>query len=221
MNDFESSRRSVVRLGGKPLILFQGEQFDSNHDLALFKNFIIDYFRGEVLDKINLASLDRVIVCTAAPSDGIIYFRHFAVSLKKSTSKFPRVELDEVGPRMDLTFRRRKSAPDEVRKQALRSPKAAKIGKQKNVEKGQLGDQMGRVHLGKQNLDRMALRKFQGLKRRRGDGADDEIGQDNSESNKDSESSSSNKNIMQVEAESGNNKKPASSKKARKPSDSE
>ncbi len=44
-----------------------------------------DYFRGEVVDGVNLAGLDRVIVCTS--KDDMIYFRHYGVVFKKSGSK--------------------------------------------------------------------------------------------------------------------------------------
>jgi len=46
---------------------------------------VADYFRGAVLDKINLAGLDRVMVLTAHGDK--VYFRHYAISLKKSGTK--------------------------------------------------------------------------------------------------------------------------------------
>ena len=82
--------------------------------------------------------LDRVLSFTLVGQT--IYFRHFGVLLKKSGTKviprscfglpcsrvcmrdwrlqLPRVELEEVGPRMDLLFRRRKQAAEAVVKQS-------------------------------------------------------------------------------------------------------
>ena len=47
-----------------------------------------------------------------------------------------------MGPHMDLTFRRRKSAAPEVQKMALRQPKATsdQPKKIKNIERGAMGD---------------------------------------------------------------------------------
>ena len=42
--------------------------------LTFLSRALSDFFRGEVLPKINLASLDHVIVCTAV--DKKIYFRY-------------------------------------------------------------------------------------------------------------------------------------------------
>jgi hypothetical protein len=71
-----------VRVGSKPMMIFNGDEFETNDDLALLKNLLLDYFRGDVLPKINLAGLDTIIVTTAA--EGKVYFRVFGVALKKS-----------------------------------------------------------------------------------------------------------------------------------------
>lgn len=49
----------MLRLGSKPMFVFVGEEFETNADFALAKNLILDFFRGDVLDKINLAGYSR------------------------------------------------------------------------------------------------------------------------------------------------------------------
>lgn len=45
--------------------------------------------------------------------------------------------------------------------------KQPKVQKKKNVEKGTLGDKMGRVHMSSQDTKSIALRKFKALNKRR------------------------------------------------------
>ena len=45
----------MLRVGSKPMFVFAGEEFETNTEFALAKNLILDFFRGDVLDKINLA----------------------------------------------------------------------------------------------------------------------------------------------------------------------
>lgn len=123
--------------------------------------FPTDYFRGKEVSEYNLAGLDRVVVCTAHNSK--LHFRHYAIMLKQSGSKvcvlwghcsltvwqIPRVELDQVGPIMDFTVRRRVSAAPEVVKAAMRRPKIpSQPRKRKNIESGQFGDRylMLKIH---------------------------------------------------------------------------
>eukprot|EP00808_Paulinella_micropora_P030842 g74998.t1 len=162
LQDF-ASRQSVVRIDSKPAFIFQGEAFESDDSLKLLKNLLLDFFRGEVLDKINLASLDRLLVITA--QNGKALFRHYAVLLKKSGSRIPRIELEEVGPRIDWTARRVQSASEEMAKQAMKVPKEAKKKLAKNIETSGMGDRMGRIHMERQDLSKLALAKPKALKK--------------------------------------------------------
>jgi len=165
LKDFEGKRSVAVKYGGKPMFVFAGEEFETREDFALLKSFLLDYFRGEVLEKINLAGLDRLISVSAI--NGKIYFRHYGIALKQSGSKLPRVELEEVGPSMDLVFRRHHSAAEDVRKQAMRVPKAATLKLDKNRERNALGEAVGRVHMKRQDLSQLPLAKMKGLKGKR------------------------------------------------------
>lgn len=98
-----------------------------------------------------------------------VYFRHYAVKFLASGSKIPKVALEEIGPRLNMSVRRSKSAEDDVKKESLRQPKVRKSQKKmKNIERGVLGAKMGRVHMQKQDTGTMALRKFKGLRKEKG-----------------------------------------------------
>ena len=50
------------------------------------------------------------------------------VLLKKSGHPTPRVELDEIGPSLDLVMRRTHLASSDLYKEACKVPKATKVG---------------------------------------------------------------------------------------------
>jgi len=49
------------------------------------------------------------------------------VLLKKSGCKIPRIELEEMGPSLDLVMRRTHLASDDLYKLSLKEPKALKV----------------------------------------------------------------------------------------------
>ncbi len=49
------------------------------------------------------------------------------ILLKKSGSQVPRIELEEMGPSLDLVVRRSHLASDDLMKQSCRQPKATKV----------------------------------------------------------------------------------------------
>ena len=165
MADFEGKRQAVVRIDSKPMFIFQGSEFETNPDLKTFKNLILDYFRGQVLDKINLAGLDRVVVCTAHKS--VVAFRHYGIILKSTGTKYPRVELDPVGPFMDLKVRRIRTGAADLHKLASQTPRTRpKTAKRKNKSADEFGI-TGKIHVGRQNFDEIAVAKRKGHKKQK------------------------------------------------------
>jgi ribosome production factor 2 len=147
------------------MFVFKGAEFDSNPDCILFKSLMIDTFHGETMPKINLAGIERVIVCTY--HEGKILWRQYSCGKKKSGTKFPKIVLEEMGPHMDLSINRVKNGSEEILKAAMKVPRAAKEVKTKNIERGTLGDQIGRIHINQQDINTIGLAKTKALGKRK------------------------------------------------------
>ncbi|KAM3853654.1 ribosome production factor 2 homolog isoform 2-T2 [Vipera latastei] len=113
--------------GTKPMLIFAGDAFDLNEEHRRLKSLLIDFFRGPVVPSIRLAGLEHVLHFTAV--DEKIYIRSYKVLLKKSGCKIPRIELEDMGPSLDLVIRRTHLASDDLYKLSLKKPKALKIRK--------------------------------------------------------------------------------------------
>ena len=131
------------------------------------KSLLLDVFRGRVVQAINLAvsvlcvcgmveeggqgfffcrntykhpttpqGIDRIIV-VLAPSGRRLLVRHYAVALKKSGGRVPRVELTQIGPSWDATVTRHRAAPPDLEKAALK--KVEGLDKKKVRECGGVG----------------------------------------------------------------------------------
>jgi len=159
----EISKTAKPTLGNKPCLLFHGEAFDKDPEMQKFKSLLIDLFRGPVVPAVRLQGLETVLSFTAV--DKKVHLRGYKTALKKSGTKTPRVELDEVGPSLDLDLRRTRIGSDDLFKRAMKQPKAAKAKKVKNISKDQFENKLGRVHLGVQDLTKLHLRKRKALKK--------------------------------------------------------
>ncbi|KAJ2896812.1 hypothetical protein MKZ38_005222 [Zalerion maritima] len=119
-----------------------------------------------------------------------IRIRSYILRTKRSSapgSKLPRVELEEMGPRLDFLPGRSRHPDGAMLKEALRKPKLSADEKsKKNVSTDTMGDKLGRIHLGRQDLTEMSIRKFKGLKRARdvAGGAEEGSGSDGEEAGK-------------------------------------
>ncbi|CAG8550426.1 6295_t:CDS:2, partial [Paraglomus brasilianum] len=158
-------KTSKCQVGMRPLFLFNGEIFDKSTNHKMFKNMLLDFFRGQSTDSISPTGLEHVI-SVSADSNGKIYFRVYIVKLNKSGQRTPRVELEEMGPSFDFVIRRTKFAKEEVYKKATRIPKQLKPKKVKNVDVNEMGDKIAKIHLGKQDFDKIQTRKVKALKKR-------------------------------------------------------
>ena len=158
-------------VGAKPCMIFQGSEWEHDQKCKKLQNLLLDFFTGVQVDRIALAGLDHVIVCSAtmtstAGGEAIpkIFFRTYNITFKKSGTRVPKVELEEVGPSMDFVFRRTNFASEELYGSACKKPKQLAKKKTKNVTKNELGDKVGRIHMEKQDFEKMQIRKTKALR---------------------------------------------------------
>ncbi|ETV97808.1 hypothetical protein H310_09157 [Aphanomyces invadans] len=160
--------KSKMAPGSKPCFLFAGAEWEQSEPYQKLKNVLVDIFRGTIVTAINLKGLDHVIVCSAA--NNRVLFRHYSIAFQLTTDTHPRVELDEMGPRFDLSFRRHKFGSADMMKVACKKPKELAPKKVKNVSRDELtGDKIGRIHLDKQDIYSMQVRRVKALRKSPGD----------------------------------------------------
>merc|ERR1712150_368138 len=119
---------------------------------------------GEKVNRINLQGLEHIIQITAG--DGKIYLRSYITKLKKSGLKTPHVELIEIGPSFDFVLNRTHLAEESLYKETLKQPKVLKPKTKKNISHDVFGTKKGRIHMQKQDFDKLQTRKMKGLKRK-------------------------------------------------------
>ncbi|PFH57249.1 hypothetical protein XA68_15320 [Ophiocordyceps unilateralis] len=175
---FKSSKCAV---GLKPMLLFAGTAFESPipNEYTLAKSMLLDFFSGETLDKIDVQGLQYIVSVTAEDaaaadtgSKPSISLRIYLIRTKRSGQRLPRVEVEEMGPRMDFRPGRMQEADSSRLKEALRKPRGTEERTKKNISTNAMGDKIGRVHLGTQDLSQLQTRKMKGLKRSRDDDAE-------------------------------------------------
>ncbi|KAK9106043.1 hypothetical protein Scep_022887 [Stephania cephalantha] len=170
MESISYDKKLSPRVGSKPFFAFIGEGFENVEELKHLKEVLLDLFRGEVVENLNLAGLDRVYVCTAISSNRVL-FMHCAMRLKRSGTVVPRMELVEVGPSMDLVVRRHRLPNDSLRKEAMKTAADQPKKKVKNVSRDAIQGKVGKIYMPDQKVGAMALTsKVKGLKRERREG---------------------------------------------------
>lgn len=142
----------------------------------------MDFFKGPAVDRVDVEGLQYIIQFSAlepAQSEDFqagtnkplptIHLRSYLLNTKRSGQKLPRIELEEMGPRLDLSIGRIKKPDDDMLKEALKSSNKTEPRTKKNISMDTMGDTIGRIHTGKQDLSKLQTRKMKGLKRAQGD----------------------------------------------------
>lgn len=160
IEDFPGNKKAY---GSKPLMVFLGDQWQQDNVYSKLQNLFLDLFRGFKADKFVLSGVDHVISC--AVKDGMIFIRGYYVNYQKNVgSTVPNLVLSPMGPYFDLEVRRTQTASDDLWKLACRKPKNLTAPKVKNVTKSEQGDKIGRIHMKKQNLDDLNVRRVNALR---------------------------------------------------------
>ena len=179
LQQFKNKKPSV---GLKPLISFHGTVFEDPNQTkyTLAKSLFIDLFKGQDATEVDVEGLQYLVSVSAVePTDALpnpeIKLRFYLLRTLRSGQKLPRIEVEEMGPRMDFTLGREQFPDPDMLKQALKKPKGTEARTKKNIDTDGMGDKTGKIHVGKQDLSTLQSRKMKGLKRSRDD-ADEEVG---------------------------------------------
>ncbi|KAI0025387.1 Brix-domain-containing protein [Xylariomycetidae sp. FL0641] len=180
--------------GLRPMMVFSGTAFESPiaNEYTMAKSMFIDMFKGDTSsDKIDVEGLQYIVSVAADEPAGddvkpSIHLRVYLLETKRSGSRLPRVELEEMGPRMSFRVGRSQQPDEAVLKEAMRQPKTGVEKTKKNISTDIMGDKIGRIHLGRQDLGELQTRKMKGLKRNRDleDDEDDDVDVNDDESGK-------------------------------------
>lgn len=153
------------RLGSKPCLLFAGEGWEQDTTLERVRSLFTDFFRVEDVNNVALAGIDYATVFTAMGES--ILVRNYHLRYKKSGSRTPAVQLEEMGPCFTLTIRRHQLAAPDLWRTALKQPKELTPKKVKNESHNVFGDTLGRVHVGRQDLGSMRVKRVKALRKGR------------------------------------------------------
>jgi len=156
--------KAMPGVGSKPVMVFKGEKFEFDPVYRALRFFLLDFFKCEVRDYANLAQVDRaVVISTGEQDDKRVYFRHYAIQLKRSGTRLPRVELAEIGPRIDLSVRRSQPPQLDDLKRALQHPVETTGRKKKNISTNVFGQRVGTIHMNRQDFSKMQVKKSRAL----------------------------------------------------------
>ena len=122
------------KVGTKPLLSFSGSQFEStvSNQYTLAKSIFVDFFRGVETQTIDVEGLQLLISFFAGENDqdgqpAKIQMRCWRITTKKSGQKVPRVEVEEMGPRIDFRVGRMRDADQAHWKEAMRKGKESEV----------------------------------------------------------------------------------------------
>jgi ribosome production factor 2 len=165
--DFECEK---VNIGQRPCFMFVGEEFTQKAEYKALANVLLDLYQGENVSLVNLTGIEHVIIVSA--SGDKVYFRVYRILFKKSGSRTPRVELEEMGPSFDIVLRRQHLPSHEISKMANQVPSQLMPKKVKNISKDVM-ETRATIHMPRQDLNTLATRKMKGLdKKRKVEGGD-------------------------------------------------
>lgn len=83
-------------LGTKPCIVFNGPAWEESEDLKQLRSILVDFFHRERVDAVRLQGIEHAVSFTITPERKLL-LRSYKVLLKKSGTRVPRIELEEIG----------------------------------------------------------------------------------------------------------------------------
>lgn len=180
----------AANLGGKPFFVFEGSEFSTEPAFVRLKNLLVDFFRGGQDPVVSLDGCDRVLFFSLRSRDGseacvapstdcygskppaergntVLCMRHYAVQKPSTaaevTASIKNINLYDIGPNFDLELRRISFATPQEFKLACRLPRATLAtlrATAANLSTDPMHNLKGQLHVGKQDVAGLNLRRF-------------------------------------------------------------
>ncbi|EME49018.1 hypothetical protein DOTSEDRAFT_30348 [Dothistroma septosporum NZE10] len=188
LSQFKNAKAAV---GLKPLLAFSGSAFESPTANAYTqaRSIFLDLFKGPDVTNVDVEGLQYMIHFSVDEEENEsvkpqIHMRCYLIKTKKGGGVKVKVDVEEMGPRIDFRVGRTREADPDMWKAAMKKPKMLEVSKvvlgeerhnltllqaktKKNIETDTIGDKVGRIHMGRQDLSQLQTRKMKGLKRSR------------------------------------------------------
>ena len=134
MRTLSQFKNEKARVGLKPLLSFSGSAFESPTENAytLAKSLFLDLFKGPDVEKLDVEGLQYIINFSVEEEEDenvkpMIRMRCYLIRTKKAGGNLPKVEVEEMGPRLDFRVGRTKEADVDMLKEAMRKPKGLEV----------------------------------------------------------------------------------------------
>lgn len=147
----------------QPVLIFQGEDFETNTEMNRLKIFFLDFYAQDLLEEVSITDLKKVIVFSSYQNNDnkCVKIRTFYASTINEY-QINNYGLKEIGPSYDLTLRKTKITSEDDFKLACKQPRLISSEYTKNRING-LFDVTGKIYISKQNLEAASLKRYDKL----------------------------------------------------------
>lgn len=129
------------KVGVKPMLSFSGTLFESptTNAYTVAKSMFVDFFKGAEAGSVDVEGLQCLVTFAVGEEDEAagaggaegqkpqIHMRVWRIVTKRSGQRLPRVEVEEMGPRIDFRVGRVREADEGMMKEALKKAKGTEV----------------------------------------------------------------------------------------------
>ncbi|EFO62389.1 Brix domain containing protein [Giardia lamblia P15] len=188
------------QFGTKPALIFEGDLWSNDTIFEGCKSIFMDFFRGPTVTAMAHASLRYCHVFYAVGSEDLqtrrVLMRTYYLCTSRELEEKENVKklhqescggitIIPMGPNVDFTLRRTRILDRSEMAAAMRRQRTkkdpSKVPGVKNAEYDELGREFGTVYVDRQDLDKLGLRRFKGLRRGRSESGEEGDGEETSE----------------------------------------
>lgn len=134
MRTLQQFKNRKTAVGLKPLLSFSGSAFESPtaNAYTLAKSLFVDLFKGPDAQNVDVEGLQYMIHFSVDEDETesvkpVIHMRCFLLKTKKTGTNLPKVEVEEMGPRIDFRVGRIREADPVMWKESMRKPKSQEV----------------------------------------------------------------------------------------------